>query len=936
MNKSLEEISDGIALSALMSSSGDLAGLGNILSQTEEILACEDQPASPVAVSIAQGIKSLLERIILMDIEDTTEVRSKLNQGITILQEALRKGETGGANLISSFNSTFSGLIALETEGKNTDPQDIPGGKPVSPTGAIVRDLLNDPEQKECLDGFIIECLEYIQQIEVEIVSLEQSPGDKECINAIFRPFHTIKGLSNFLNLEEMNRLAHQTENILDKARNDELAITSDVIDLILSVVDVLKRMIGDLKRAVETGDLDLGGYDIDGHLERIRIIGEGEGVRETAGTEEQKPEIEEKVEVHECAEEEQTIPAEPAAAPASTFIDENQDQEVLASFVSESLEHLQQIEVDILALEHAPDDRECINAVFRPFHTIKGVSGFLNLFQIKKVAHETENVLDKARNGQIAITSEITDLILDGVDILKKMVLDIKQVIETGQVENKEYAIDDYIDRLKSVQADTQEEGGKKPVPKEGQKPKEEPRREPEKAPEKVPEPAPVAEKTGDLSPSAPPVTTKTETEPPPAAGANHPVAGSAPVDDRGRVPAASGNVMSAIKVDIGKLDNLVDTVGELVIIQSLIHQNSHILALKDQKLARDFSQLARITGEIQKTAMSLRMVPIKQTFQKMIRLVRDLAKKSGKSVDLQMSGEDTEIDRNMVDAIYDPLVHMIRNAVDHGMEMPQERRSKGKPDPGSVWLRAYQKGGNIIIEIEDDGQGLNREKILKKARDKGLIKENESLSTFEIDNMIFQAGFSTADKITDVSGRGVGMDVVKKAIEKLRGKVEINSAPGQGSTFTIKLPLTLAIIDGIVVKVGPERYIIPTTAIKETIRPKEGEYITVHGKGEMITVRGNLLPLVRLYKMFKVESDRTNPCEALVVVVENEGRQKCLLVDDLLGKQEAVIKSLGEHMKDVKGLAGGTILGDGKIGLILDVNGLFDIAEHKNVSGA
>lgn len=926
MNKSLEEISDGIALTALMSSSGDLVGLGNILSQTEEILSCKDLPVPSVAMTIARGIKLLLERIILSEIEDTNEIRSQLNQGITILQEALRKGDAG-TNLVGSFNSVFSGLVTLETgEGKIDPEHDKIGEKPVCQTGLILRDLINDPEQKECLDGFITECLEYIQQIEVEIVSLEQCPENKECINAIFRPFHTIKGLSNFLNLEEINKLAHQTENILDKARNDELTITSDVIDLILSVVDVLKRMIGDIKRAVETGNLDLGGYDIDSHLERIRLVGEKEKSPEGAGPEEKTPQMEQIAESHEYLEEERIIASEPPAAPAGAVADPNQDEEILANFVAESLEHLQQIEVDILSLEHAPDDRECINAVFRPFHTIKGVSGFLNLFQIKKVAHETENLLDKARNGQISITSEITDVVLDGVDILKRMVIDIKQALETGEVVNKEYEIDDYIDRLKSVQADALGEGEKESSLKDKEK---------KDKKEEEPEPAPVEEKTVALASSASPVDKKIETAPS-APNASHPAPVSMPAEDRGKVSTASGITSAAIKVDIGKLDNLVDMVGELVIIQSLIHQNPNLLAVKDQKLARDFSQLGRITSELQKTAMSLRMVPIKQTFQKMIRLVRDLAKKSGKSVDLQMSGEDTEIDRNMVDAIYDPLVHMIRNAVDHGMEPPQERRSKGKPIPGTVWLRAYQKGGNIIIEIEDDGQGLSREKILKKARDKGLIKENESLSTFEIDNLIFQAGFSTADKITDVSGRGVGMDVVKKAIEKLRGKVEINSAPGQGSTFTIKLPLTLAIIDGIVVKVGPERYIIPTIAIKETIRPKEGEYITVHGKGEMIKVRGNLLPLVRLYRMFNVEPDRKNPCESLVVVVENEGRQKCLLVDDLLGKQEAVIKSLGEQMKDVKGLAGGTILGDGKVGLILDVNGLFDVAEQKNVLGA
>ncbi len=327
----------------------------------------------------------------------------------------------------------------------------------------------------------------------------------------------------------------------------------------------------------------------------------------------------------------------------------------------------------------------------------------------------------------------------------------------------------------------------------------------------------------------------------------------------------------------------------------------------------------------------MSMRMVPIKSTFQKMVRLIRDLARDSGKEVGLEMSGEDTEIDRNVVEELYEPMVHMIRNAADHGIETPGEREKSGKKRKGTISLRAYQKGGQIIIEIEDDGRGLDKAGIIDKAKSKNLITDEGKLTESEIYNLVFQPGFSTAKKVTDISGRGVGMDVVKKAIERLRGRVEISSRPGRGSTFRISLPLTLAIIDGMLVRVGQERYIIPALAVLESFRPSENQYSTVEGRGELIMCRGRLIPLVRLDRIFGVKGDSVHPWDGLVVAVEYEGEQKCLLLDELLGKEEVVIKSLSEGLKNIKGIAGGAIMGDGRVGLILDISGIFEIV-HSN----
>jgi two-component system chemotaxis sensor kinase CheA len=377
-------------------------------------------------------------------------------------------------------------------------------------------------------------------------------------------------------------------------------------------------------------------------------------------------------------------------------------------------------------------------------------------------------------------------------------------------------------------------------------------------------------------------------------------------------------------VKVETQKLDGIIDMVGELVIAQSLVNSNPSIGLFKEQKLNKDLAQVTRITSELQRNAMSLRMVTIAATFHKMNRLVRDLAHKFEKDVRLETIGAETEVDRNMVDSIYDPLVHMVRNALDHGIESPAERKAAGKPLQGTVRLRAYHQSGNVVIEMHDDGRGLDTDKVLKKAVEKGLVAPGKVLSDAAIHALVFQPGFSTADRVSEVSGRGVGMDVVQQSIEKLRGKVEFTSAFGRGSTLTLWLPLTLAIIDGMIIQVGGHRYILPTVSIVESFRPLKNDYFTVNNQGEMIKVRDNLVPLLRLSRLVGAEGGVTKPEDGLVVMVENEGETRCLLVDQVLGKQEVVIKSLGETLKGVRTLAGGTILGDGRVGLILDVAGL------------
>lgn len=594
------------------------------------------------------------------------------------------------------------------------------------------------------------------------------------------------------------------------------------------------------------------------------------------------------------------------------------EDRAIISDFVAESLENLGTIEVRLIDLEQDPTDVETINAIFRPFHTVKGVSGFLNFNKINKFAHMVENLLDKARNGGLGITGEIVDVILESVDVLKAMIESVRDSLETGNPFEGDEDISGIMQKIEQLVS---------PVRKESK------------------------QLLGEMLIAKGTVTESDikaaldiqQKEPDRKIGEilleQEKVKATAVVSSlREQKRTDSAADMLQVKVDTKKLDSIVDMVGELAIAQSMLRQHEAVVNSRDRKLDQITNQLNLITSGLQNIAMSMRMVPIKNTFQKMLRLVRDLSRKAGKDIQLVMSGEETEIDRNIMEEIYEPMVHMIRNSIDHGLELPDERESKNKPGQGTIYLKAYHRGGNIVIEIMDDGRGLDREKILKKAISTGLVRQEDKLSDAEIDNLIFHPGFSTAEKVTDISGRGVGTDVVKSKVEKLRGRVEVRSVTGKGSTFFMRLPLTLAIVDGMIVQVSNERYIIPTLNIQESFRPVESEYFTVKGEGEMIKVRNSLIPLIRLDRLFGLngngspEKSKVAPWEKLVVVVENQEKKKCLLVDELIGQEEIVIKSLGGWLKKINGVAGSVIMGDGRVGLILDVGSIFQMVSRES----
>ena len=386
-----------------------------------------------------------------------------------------------------------------------------------------------------------------------------------------------------------------------------------------------------------------------------------------------------------------------------------------------------------------------------------------------------------------------------------------------------------------------------------------------------------------------------------------------------------------ASIRVDTAKIDKLINLVGELVITQSMLSDLGSRFEMNQLPVFLErVAQLERNTREIQERVMGIRMLPIGTTFSRFPRLVRDLSAKAGKKIQLVLSGEETELDKTVIESIGDPLTHLVRNSADHGLEPPEERLDDNKPEVGTIRLNAFHEGGNICITVEDDGRGLNREKIVAKAAKQGLIGENDKLSDDQIWQLIFRPGFSTAEKVTDVSGRGVGMDVVKRNIEALGGTVSIKTAEGKGTTFILKLPLTLAIIEGMTVRIGQETYIVPLLSILESIQPKEGAVKRVVGKGELINVRGTYLPMIRLYDVFGLESEHTIPTKAILLILETEGERVAVMVDEILGQQQVVIKSMEQNFRKVEGIAGATILGDGTVGFILDVRGLLEIARQ------
>ena len=604
------------------------------------------------------------------------------------------------------------------------------------------------------------------------------------------------------------------------------------------------------------------------------------------------------------------------------------------AVFFDESQEHLDDMEHLLMDLDLENPDEEQLNSIFRAAHSIKGGSGIFGFDALTDLTHVMENLLDKARKGTLQLGSGTVDLLLKTVDLLK--------VILDGYRDNTPQPEDDIKAGVKALEDALKEHTDNAAAPATQPEPESDDgfgffdndaasassdddgwglfdapaKSAPDQADDGFGFFEPVNADVGDTQP------VKAEEKPDAKPASAPPAERAKPAQAQAR----SARESTSIRVDTQKIDSMVNLVGELVITQSMLSMISdEVTGPIAEKLQNAISELQRNTREIQESAMSMRMLPVSATFNRFPRVVRDLSAKLGKQVDLVLEGGNTEIDKGMIEKLVDPLTHLVRNSIDHGIETVEKRRDAGKNELGTVTLRAEQRGSSIVISIIDDGAGLSRERILAKATENGL-PVTPDMPDHDVWQLIFQAGFSTAAEVTDVSGRGVGMDVVRRNIESIGGRIDIESVTGKGSAFHIHLPLTLAIVDGICVSVGEQVFVIPLVNIIESIQPLPSQLKYI-GNDILLSIREQYWPLVSVHQMMDIDNANSDPTTGIVVLVESSKRRYGILVDALLGQQQVVIKSLEQHYRKVPGVSGATIMGDGSVAMILDVD---DIASR------
>ncbi|PUD13981.1 hybrid sensor histidine kinase/response regulator [Helicobacter pylori] len=652
--------------------------------------------------------------------------------------------------------------------------------------------------------------------------------------------------------------------------------------------------------------------------------------------------------------------------------------QEIMEDFLIEAFEMNEQLDQDLVELEHNPEDLDLLNRIFRVAHTIKGSSSFLNLNILTHLTHNMEDVLNRARKGEIKITPDIMDVVLRSIDLMKTLLVTIR---DTGSDTNngKENEIEEAVKQLQAITIQNlegaKETSGAKEAPQKEKENKEEAKENKAKAPtaENTSSDNPLADepdldytnmsaeeveaeierllnkrqeadkerraqKKQEAKQEVAPTKEAPKTETPKAPKTETKAKAKADTEEN---KAPSIGVEQTVRVDVRRLDHLMNLIGELVLGKNrLIRIYSDVEERYDgekflEELNQVVSSISAVTTDLQLAVMKTRMQPVGKVFNKFPRMVRDLSRELGKSIELIIEGEETELDKSIVEEIGDPLIHIIRNSCDHGIEPLEERRRLNKPETGKVQLSAYNEGNHIVIKISDDGKGLDPVMLKEKAIEKGVISERdaEGMSDREAFNLIFKPGFSTAKVVSNVSGRGVGMDVVKTNIEKLNGIIEIDSEVGVGTTQKLKIPLTLAIIQALLVGVQEEYYAIPLSSVLETVRISQDEIYTVDGKS-VLRLRDEVLSLVRLSDIFKVDAILESNSDVYVVIIGLADQKIGVIVDYLIGQEEVVIKSLGYYLKNTRGIAGATVRGDGKITLIVDVGAMMDMAKSIKVN--
>jgi two-component system chemotaxis sensor kinase CheA len=796
------------------------------------------------------------------------------------------------------------------------------------------------------LTDFLEEARDIVANLNQGLLDLEKNPeGSGELVNDIFRYFHNIKGNSGIIGYRELNALTHEAETLLNRVRKGEMATSHGIIDLLLAVVDTIEELLGhidsetgkatprdiSLLAAVLQASTDAGQLSVPEQYMAV-LAPEIEGGASSAAPVEAPaaPVAEAESEPAAASGPEPDAPAEqPAAGPASGY-----DPEDVAIFEQTVLHQHKSLDMALDMLRQDANQRDIIDGLYRSLTTLQNSCGYMGLAEVKGYAERTAGLVDQARKSDMGFELML-DILSQEIAILKDMVM-----AAVARIKGDEPAAAPAPASKQEPKAETKPEPAaaakleSKPEPKVAAKPevaasKPEPKAEAKPTPKSEPKseakPAPKAEAPKPAAPAA--AAPKPATPPPTAAQAAF---------EAGQQPQQKG--ATTIRVDHQKLDHLMNLIGELIInrnrysmLARALEDGHEEVATVAQQLTETTYAMARISDDLQDTIMKVRMVPVHTVFSRFPRLVRDLSRKSGKQVELITEGEETELDKSVGEEIGDPLVHLIRNSVDHGLEPEDERVAAGKSPTGHVWLRAYHKGNSVAIEVEDDGRGIDPEKMRQVGVKKGLVTAEEAklLDDRQAVDLIFAPGFSSAEKITDVSGRGVGMDVVKTNIKNLKGNIQINTEVGRGSRFTLTLPLTLAIIDALMVQVGKDVYAIPLDAVSETTKI-EVERLSEVNHRKALTLRGEVLGIVELSELLDLPGNPDNREILPVVIIHDNDRRLGVVVDRLLERQEIVIKPLGQYLNgfEIRGISGATIMGDGSVVLILDPHEIYRLA--------
>ena len=753
-----------------------------------------------------------------------------------------------------------------------------------------------DEDQIEIIQEFVTESRDMIDQLEPAIIELGQN-SDPETMNAIFRLFHSMKGSAGFLEFDHLTRVAHAAENLLDLIRNNEIELVPEHVTLLCAACDFAKEALDMIESDYNDDSMVAAADEISAKLH---------DAISQASNDPPPPASEE-------------TPAAESSPPAPQHDELSDDlpqieitDEMRQSFVQEGNELLQNVEQGLLDWGENHADTDTIGEIFRHIHSFKGNCGFFGFSQLEKLSHQMENILDRVKSGSQLMVNNPADRLLAALDELQKGVNQIGDG-KDDRINNLEQHLDNLQTLVSPPLGDY--------LMKEGI---EEESIERAVATQKKPF-GEIMVDQGSATPEQIDKALKQQQE----------TIAQSRAESKPSPRAKTPSKRQDIRVELGKLDNLINLIGELVIAENMLIHNPDLKGLELENFYKAGQHMSKLVRELQEMAMTIRMIPVSGLFRRMIRLVHDISVKAGKKVDLQLIGEETEIDKTVIETITDPLVHLLRNSLDHGLEPPDERLAAGKEEKGTIWLSARHEEGEVWVTIEDNGRGLNREKILEKAISKGIIDgDGSDLSDKQIHNLIFAPGFSTAAQITDISGRGVGMDVVKRNLEKIKGKIDVSSTPGQGTRINLRIPLTLAIIDGMIVRVGSTTCIVPTLSILEAYRP-EMEQITITPDGEELArVRENFLPVVRLHEILDKEPDSRQLSDGILIVLEYQENRFCLFIDEILGQQQTVIKGLSDFIGNVPGVSGCTILGDGEVSLILDVGTLVESADSKKYS--